>query len=160
MSKSIDSTWENWLQQFMSIMNQFIPNCTLRSRHNLPWLTKSLVTSIKKRNSLYKRAKISGNFSKYKLACNKTLADIRLAKLSYFRKLNPRYPKKFWKAIKFLNKKPKSVPTLALGDVTASTEGEKADLLNAYFHSCFNKAHAPLSSSISLPPAPSSNLLA
>ena len=51
------------------------------------------------------------------------------------------------------------MPTLALGDVTASTEGEKADLLNAYFHSCFNKAHAPLSSSVSLPPAPSSNLL-
>ena len=62
-----------------------------------------------------------------------TLADIGLAKLSYFRKLNPRDPKKFWKAIKFLSKKPKSVPILALGDVTASTEGEKADLLNAYF---------------------------
>ena len=62
-----------------------------------------------------------------------TLADIGLAKLSYFRKLNPRDTKKFWKAIKFLSKKPKSVPILALGDVTASTEGEKADLLNAYF---------------------------
>ena len=70
MSKSIDSTWENWLQQFMSIMNQFIPNCTLRSRHNLPWLTKSLFTLIKKRKTLFKRVKISGNFSKYMLARN------------------------------------------------------------------------------------------
>ena len=48
LSESIDGTWENWLQQFMSSMNQFIPNCTLHSRHNLPWLTKSLVTSSKK----------------------------------------------------------------------------------------------------------------
>ena len=51
------------------------------------------------------------------------------------------------------------MPTLALGDVTSSTEGEKANLLNAYFHSCFNKAHAPLSPSVGLPPALSSNLL-
>ena len=38
MSEAIDSTWENWLQQFM---NQFMPNCILQSRHNLPWLTNS-----------------------------------------------------------------------------------------------------------------------
>ena len=93
MSENIDDTWETWLQQFMSIMGQFIPNCTLPNRHNLPWLNKSLIKSIKKRNLLYKRAKRSGNFRMYKIACNKTLADIRSAKLAYFKKLNPRDPK-------------------------------------------------------------------
>lgn len=150
MADNIDVAWEAWFQQFMSIMSQFIPNCTLRSRCNLPWLTKSLIKSIKKQNLLYKRAKQTGNFRKYKLARNKTLADIRSAKLSYFRKLNPRDPKKFWKAVKFLSKRPKSVPTLTLGDTTATTESEKADLLNSYFHSCFNKSHAPITPSVCL----------
>ena len=158
-TESIDGTWENWLQQFMLIMNQFIPNCVLQSRRNLPWLSKALINSIKKRNMLYKRAKKTGNFSKYKLARNKTLADIRMAKLAYFRRLNPRDPKKFWKTIKFLSKKSKSVPTLTLGDVTATSESEKADLLNSYFHSCFNKAHAPITPSVGLHLTPDPSFL-
>ena len=129
------------------------------NRRNLPWLTKSLIKSIKKRNLLYKRAKKSGSFRSYKLARNKTLADIRSAKLSYFRKLNPRDPKKFWKAIKCLNKKPNSMPTLTLGDTTAVTESEKANLLNSYFHSCFNKSHTPITPSACLRFSPAADLL-
>ena len=135
MTQNIDDTWENWMHQFMSIMNQFIPNCTLLSKRNLPWLTKPLINSIKKRNLLFKRAKKTGSFRNYKIARNKTLADIRSAKLAYFRKLNPKDSKKFWKAVKFLNKKQKSIPTLTLGDTTASTDREKANLLNSFFHS-------------------------
>ena len=146
MTQNIDDTWENWLHQFMSIMNQFIPNCTLLSKRNLPWLTKPLINSIKKRNLLFKRAKKSASFRNYKIARNKTLADIRSAKLAYSRKLNPKDPKKFWKAVKFLNKKQKSIPTLTLGDTTASTDREKANLLNSFFHSCFNTSHLPISS--------------
>ena len=159
MTENIDDAWEAWLQQFMSIMNQFIPNCTLRSRRNLPWLTKPLIKSIKKRNLLYKRAKKSGNFRNYKLARNKTLADIRLAKLTYFRKLNPRDPKKFWKAIKSLNKRSKTVSTLKLGATTATTESEKVDLLNSYFHACFNKSHTPIVPPIGLDFSPPAYLL-
>ena len=42
---------------FLSIMDQFIPNCLLRSRHNLPWLTKPLLRLIRKKNLLFKKAK-------------------------------------------------------------------------------------------------------
>ena len=135
MTENIDDTREKWLKQFMSIMFQFISNCTLRSRRNLPWLTKSLRNSIKKRNLLYKRVKKTGDFRKFKLACNKTSSKIRSAKLTYFRKLNPRALKMLWKAIKFLSKSSKSVPTLTLGNKIATTETEKADLLNSFFHS-------------------------
>ena len=144
---------------YMSIMNQFIPNCSLQCRRNLPWLTKSLIKSIKRRNLLYKRAKRTGNFRKYRLARNKMLADIRSAKLSYFRRLNPRDPKRFWKAVKFLNKKSNSVPTLTLGDTTVTTESEKAGLLKSFFHSCFNKSHTPLTPSVGLRFAPPADFL-
>ena len=72
---------------------------------------------------------------------------MRSAKLAYFKKLNPRDSKKFWKAVKFLNKKSKSVPTLTLGDATATTDYQKANLLNSFFHSCFNTSLLPIASS-------------
>ena len=90
MSDDINVACENWLNQFMLIIEQYIPNCFLKSRHNLPWLTKPLINSIKKKNLLFKRAKSSGNFRKYEVHCNRTLADLRAAKKDYFQKLNPR----------------------------------------------------------------------
>ena len=54
-----------------------------------------------KRNQLYKKAKQSGDFSKYKFARNRVLSKLRMAKRAY---LNPKNPKRFWKAMKYLNK--------------------------------------------------------
>ena len=51
--------------------------------------------SIKRRNLLYKRGKVSGNLSKYKLMRNKVTCDLRIAKKSYFQKINPKKSKEF-----------------------------------------------------------------
>jgi len=72
-------------------MSQTIPSRLLPSRRTLPWLNKSIVRSMKKRNQLFKRA------SQFKLARNRTVAMLRSAKQSCFRKLNPRDQKAFWK---------------------------------------------------------------
>ena len=69
-----------------------------------------------------------------------------LQKRASFRKLNPRDPKSFWKAVEFLTKKPQSIPTLVQGDVTATTDHDKTNLLNSFFHSCFNTSHSPIKS--------------
>jgi hypothetical protein len=85
-------------------MAQSIPNRVIPARRNLPWLNKSIIQSMKKRNQLFKKAKRTGDFRQFKLARNRTLARLRQAKRRYFNTLNPREPKKFWKAIKFANK--------------------------------------------------------
>jgi hypothetical protein len=102
--------------------------------------------SIRKKNLLFKKAKSTGNFRRYKIHRNRTLAELRAAKKAYFRKLNPRDPKSFWKAVKFLSKKAQSIPTLVQDETTASTDHEKANLLNTFFHSCFNTSHPPIAS--------------
>ena len=61
------------------IMEECIPKRRLPSRKNLSWLNRKLVTSMKKRNLLYRRAKRSGDFTKYKSAWNKLVSDIRKA---------------------------------------------------------------------------------
>ena len=88
---------------------------------------------MKRRNLLYRRVKKSGDYTKYKIARNKLVNDMRKAKSAYFKKLNPRNPKEFWRAVKFLNKKQSSIPTLSKDSCVASTGPEKANLLNTYF---------------------------
>ena len=51
------------------------------------------------------------------------------------------------------------MPTLTLDDTTAVTESEKANLLNSYFHSCFNKSHTPITPSACLRLSPAADLL-
>ena len=46
----IDQSWINWREAFLSIMDMCIPHATLPTRKSLPWLTKSLVNAMKKRN--------------------------------------------------------------------------------------------------------------
>ena len=96
-------------------MKQTVPSSEIKTRRNLPWLNKSLIQSMWRRNMLFKQAKRTGDFSNYKHARNKTLEKLRSAKRRYMRQLNPNDTKQFWKAMKFLNRKVKSVPTLSDG---------------------------------------------
>ena len=144
LSENVELSWKLWHKQFMSIMAQSIPNRVIPTRRNLPWLNRGIIKSMKKRNQLFKKAKRTGNFHHFKLARNRTVAQLRLAKRRYFQALNPKDPKKFWKAIKFLNKSKQSIPTLSLDGRVANSEVDKANLLNSYFSSCFNRSHPPV----------------
>ena len=137
----------------MSIMEECIPKTVLPPRKNLPWLNKNLTRAMKKRNQLYKRAKQSGDFSKYKHARNNIVSNLRKAKKAFFGSLNPKNSKKFWKTMKYLNKQQCSIPTLRHGDANVQTDTGKADLLNSFFSSCFNQSHSPLTPSESYQPS-------
>ena len=131
----------------MDIMAQSIPNRFLPPRRNLPWLTKPIIQSMRKRNMLFKKAKSSGNFTKYKRAHNRTTNLLKLAKKRYFHSLNPKDSKKFWRAVKSLNKSKQFIPTLSHDGEVACDDADKANLLCSFFSSCFNQSRAPISPS-------------
>ena len=62
----INKTWLGWKNALMTIMEECIPKTTILSRRNRPWLTKRLRQAIRRKNALRKRAKKTGNFSKYR----------------------------------------------------------------------------------------------
>ena len=97
---------------------------------------------------LFSHAKRSGKRSdveKYKHIRNRVVTQLLNAKSSYFRNLNPKSnSKKFWSAVKYLNKKHNSIPVLNHGSVTANTNEEKAEMLNSFFST---PAFPPLSPS-------------
>ena len=94
LTDDIDASLKQWHEQFMDIMAQSIPNRFLPPRRNLPWLTKPIIQSMRKRNMLFRKAKSSGNFTKYKRARNRTTNLLKLAKKRYFRSPNPKDSKK------------------------------------------------------------------
>ena len=125
-------------------MQECIPSCVLPPRRNRPWLTKWLIQAIQRRNALYRHAKATGDYTKYKRYRNKIVNYLRNAKMAYFRKLNPRRTKELWKTCKLLNRTTSSIPTLTTPSTTAHTNLQKAELLNSFFISCFNRSHNPL----------------
>ena len=145
--EDINTSWKNWSAKFLEIMQSSIPTTTLPPRRNRPWLTKKLVQAIRRRNALFKEAKATNDFTKYRQYRNKIVNYLRSAKQAYFGKLNPRKPKEFWKACKLLNKTFSSIPVLTNNNSTAYTNVDKAELLNSFFVSCFNKLHMPLGES-------------
>ena len=53
LSEDIETSWKLWHHQFMKIMSESIPNRIIRTRKNLPWLDKSIVNLMKRRNLLF-----------------------------------------------------------------------------------------------------------
>ena len=126
-SDNIDLSWSNWHDQFLKIMEECIPTRSLPQRKNLPWLSKKLITSMKKRNFLFRKAKKSGNFSTYKSVRSKLVSDLHKARSAYLKKLIPENLKQFWRTVKYLNKKQSTIPTLVSDTLEANSGTEKAN---------------------------------
>ena len=131
----IDQAWLIWKDTFLSIMNECIPRAILPNRVNRPWLTKDLLQAMRKRNSLYKQAKVTGRFDEYKRHRNMLVGRLRFAKKSYFCRINADSTKSFGKTCRLLYKQSSSgVPVLSApdGSSVCSNLG-KAALLNEQF---------------------------
>ena len=107
-----------------------------RSLTYLPWLNKEIVQLITKRNLLFRRAHKSGNRDdqeKFKQLRNRVVSKLRSAKTKFFTNLHPHNTKDFWKLVKSVKPRSSTFPTLKLGDIVATSDLEKASLLNDVF---------------------------
>ena len=73
--------------------------------------------------------------AKYKTQRNKVVMLLKKKKFFYLDSPNA---KEFWKAVKQLNNKNTTVPTLSDGHSSVSSNTTKADVLNKYLFSCFS----------------------
>ena len=144
LDDDVDKSWSNWHHQFMQIMEDCIPRASIRTRKNLLWLNKDLIRTMRKQNAAFKYAKWSWNYTKYRKLRNQVTAEMKKAKLQFFQSLDPTKPKQFWKAIKALSKGASVILPLIHEGVTANSPLGKANMLNNYFATCFNKSCNPL----------------
>ena len=147
LSGTVDQCAESWTQTFLDIMKRSIPSKKLLPRKTLPWLSSKIMRLVRKRNTLFSKAKKSGKLSdraKYCQMRNRVVNLLRSSKKIYFNNFNTDDKKQFWKTFKVLNRKQTQVPMLVLDNAEATTDSEKADMLNTYFAECWNKLVPPL----------------
>ena len=108
-SNDMNVFWSNWYKVFLNIMEQAIPKVSISSKRNLPWFNHEIRMAMRKRDTLFKK---SGLSHRYKIARNKVTSLLRKAKHRYFQLLNPVDTKKFWKSVRYIDKKQSSIPVL------------------------------------------------
>ena len=146
---NIQTSWLQFKCAFLDVMAQCIPRSVVTTRKNLPWLSKSIIQLIRKRDRYFKKASRYGNQDdrlKFKQLRNKVVYELRHAKQSFFSNLHPKNPREFWKVVRSLNASDSTVPPLSNGHTTASSNSDKANLLNSTFSSHFNRSVPELSS--------------
>ena len=74
----------------------------------------------------------------FKKLSNKVVAKLRHNKKAFFARMQPHSQKEFRKLVKFLNPKGNTMPTLVTATTTATSNLDKANLLNSTFMKNFN----------------------
>ena len=90
--------------------------------------------------------------SQIQICKKQTCRTITKQKADYFRNLGTSSQKEFWKAIKLIRRQDCTIPALKDGSSFATTNYDKAKLLNNFFCSCFNSSFYPPANPATLDP--------
>ena len=148
----VNTFWVEWLDVFMTIIDETIPSKQIKPKTKVPYLTADLLYLVRKKCRLFKQAKKAGTdkaWSKYSKIRNKVTSALRTAKKVYFHQMaaSIRSPRDFWSSYHKLNPKhSRTPPKLHHQDTTATNPTEKANLFNSFFTSCFTKSEPTLPS--------------
>ena len=124
LDDDVDSSWIRWKNHFLQIMSQCIPQITIKSERNVPWVTRAIKQAMCKRKVLFQKAKSTGDPQDlviYKHQRKQVLSMLRESRQAFFTNLNTASAKEFWKTIKMLGRKSTSLPTISNGSTQADT---------------------------------------
>ena len=74
----VDSYWSCWSNYFLKIMELCIPHPVVKTKQDVPWMTRTISEAIKKRNALFRKAKRTGKQSdreKFNIQRSSTIAE-------------------------------------------------------------------------------------
>ena len=144
-SPNIDLYAEGITNRIKEISNECIPNKIIKVKpSNLPWITTNIKKLIRKRKSLFRKARQSNDlliWQKFRRLRNKTTSMIRLSKQNHIDTLADKLKSEnlssrdWWPTLKyFISSGQKStIPPLQSNDDLIIDDTEKANLLNDYF---------------------------
>ena len=123
-------------------ISNFIPSKYVKKRSSLPWMNKHLVKLIKKKCTLFKKAKMSGDWTDYRNHQKTCRKEMRKTESDYVNKtinegLAENNPKPFWKYIKSKKSDNIGVAPLKVKGKLESDPKKKAETLLSQFRSVF-----------------------
>ena len=103
----VEALWSDFKNTTLDAMDSHIPSKLSSTRHNLPWVDRSIKRAINKKQCLYNKARSSGSqqhWDDYKTFCRSSDRQIRKSYWQYFgcvgNSLEENDTKHFWHFIK------------------------------------------------------------
>ena len=142
-TRTLDENWSFFLQNFLQIINDFVPTKLLGNRTHLPWMTTALKRQIQKRNRVYKRARRfnrDSDWLEYKELKKQVAQACKHGHKIYLNNIitSSNSTKPLWRYIKARRQEKIGISTLKSPNGDTVTDPTKmADILNNHFHSVF-----------------------
>ena len=140
----VNTSLSNWCESLNSAVNDHIPKRIFRCVHDPPWINKEVLPLLKQKNIQRKKSRTSRNpvdIAKFKQLRRESKILIAKKKRDQANKLKKSVfenPKRFWSYVKSSTRSSQSPNFLRNGQTYTTDSREKANLLNAFFHSVFN----------------------
>ena len=138
----MESQWSGLKRTLMSSVKKHIPTRSISSRKRLPWISNTVMNSMRRRDRAYKAAKRCDSprlWDRFRSLRNKVVGALKEAKREFLCSLSGkvRDPTQFWAAYR-------SVSSSSLADVstTATSTIARANQLNSCFSSFFSPVSA------------------
>ena len=144
--KSVDENWDSFKEAIYSSIESNVPSKYNSTRFNLPWMNRSLVRLIRKKNRAFRIAKTEGThrqwlrFKQLRKQVQKELRKAEQLHLSttVFDSLKNN-TKRFWSFIKQKRRDSSGIAALVSNGKLATTANEKAEALSKQYQSVFTK---------------------
>ena len=145
-SRTVQDYWNLFKSSLLDSVSKHIPQKSIKSRRDVPWLNHEIKNSMRHRKRLYNIAKQSGkseDWAAYRSARNSVNSQLECAQNAYYGQLfddsfagNRR---QFWKYIQARRKEPSGVSTLLIDNQSVSDPKGKAITLSNQFQSVFTR---------------------
>ena len=147
----IEACWSSLKQLVLSALSLFVPKVKLRRHQRPKWFTSDIQNHLNKVHSLRKKARSTPsprNLTNFASSESLLQAEMSEAKLNYESHLVSTFAvNKNYKIFNYLHSltTQNTLPaTVCSGSLTASSDADKANLFNQYFHFVFTRSNYSL----------------
>ena len=141
---SVEENWSTFKSTLAKAINDYIPQRSSCSKYKLPWINPGIKRHMRKKDRLHKKALRTRNPKHWVEFKRERNLVSRLVKESHSNYLNnvigpslDENPKKFWSYIRTCKSEDNGIPPLRSGNKLCSTDKDKTEALNSYFHTVF-----------------------
>ncbi|KAK3757931.1 hypothetical protein RRG08_058245 [Elysia crispata] len=142
---NIEEAWQLFMAEINEVKRRYVPEKSTTGDRK-KWLDGGTLSAVRKKHKMYRRwieTRDGQNYQEYAKARNKAARECRKAKIRLEKKVAEqakRNPKSFWSYVKAKTSTRSGIGDLKRDDGTiASTDKEKAQVLNDFFQSVFTE---------------------
>ena len=142
--KSVHELWDTFKTGLLQTVNDYVPSKMFRTNSSTPWIRGKVKRALKRKARLYRKAKKTKNWTRYRQYQRECKRELRKAEWTYINNtinegLKENNTKPFWKYVKSKKEDSIGVSPLKSGNHLVTDGKGKAEKIISQFQSVFTK---------------------